>query len=144
MDKIQASVKEMMVALSLPLPHEDAPGVERLNIGLLRRLVKEEAHEFDDAMRRLQVALQSSPPRGPQVMQAWADVIDGICDIMVVVNNTSNAMGIDMEPFFDEVHKTNMAKVGGPKNEYGKALKPEGWKPPRIREMLEELVSSSS
>jgi hypothetical protein len=108
----------MMVALSLPLPHEDAPGVERLNIGLLRRLVKEEAHEFDDAMRRLQVALQSSPPRGPQVMQAWADVIDGMCDIMVVVNNTSNAMGIDLEPF-------------------------EGWKPPRIREMLEGLVRES-
>jgi predicted HAD superfamily Cof-like phosphohydrolase len=76
-------------------------------------------------------------------MQAWADVIDGMCDIMVVVNNTSNAMGIDLEPFFDEVHKTNMAKVGGPKNEFGKALKPEGWKPPRIREMLEGLVRES-
>jgi predicted HAD superfamily Cof-like phosphohydrolase len=132
MEKIQAAVKEMMVALSLPLPHEDAPGVERLNIGLLRRLVKEEAHEFDE-----------SPPRGPQVMQAWADVIDGICDVMVVVNNTSNAMGLDVEPFFDEVHKTNMVKVGGPKNEFGKALKPEGWKPPRIREMLEGLVRES-
>lgn len=143
MDKVQTMVREMMVALDIPLPHDDAPGVERLNCGLLRRLVSEEAHEYDDAMRRLQLAMKSSPPRGAQVMRAWADVIDGMCDLLVVVHNTSNAMGIDLEPFIDEVHRSNMAKVGGGKNEYGKAMKPEGWKPPRIQEMLEELVRGS-
>ena len=142
MDKVQAQVKEMMQALEIPLRHEDKPGISKLNFGLLRRLVKEEAYEFDDAMRLLQVALYNKPEIGPQVMRAWADVIDAMCDLVVVVHNTSNAMGLDLEPFQDEVHRTNMAKVGGPRNEYGKVLKPPGWQPPRILEMLQDLMVS--
>lgn len=143
MDKVQAQVKEMMQALDLPLPHEDSPGLHKLNFGLLRRLVKEEALEYDEAMRQLQTAMAEDAEYS-HVLRCWAEVIDAMCDIVVVVHNTSNAMGIDLEPFQDEVHQTNMAKVGGPKNEYGKALKPKGWKPPRIREMLEELLSQRS
>jgi len=48
-------------------------------------------------------------------------------------------LGIDLMPFYEEVHRTNMAKLGGPKREDGKQLKPPGWEPPRIGEILKEM-----
>ena len=44
-------------------------------------------------------------------------------------------LGLDLAPFFEEVHRTNMLKLTGPVREDGKRLKPEGWKPPRIADM---------
>jgi predicted HAD superfamily Cof-like phosphohydrolase len=47
----------------------------------------------------------------------------------------SQCIGMDLRPFFEEVHRTNMLKTTGPVREDGKRLKPEGWKPPRIETM---------
>jgi predicted HAD superfamily Cof-like phosphohydrolase len=69
------------------------------------------------------------------------EAIDGMCDVIYVVMGTAVAFGIDLEPFFAEVHRTNMLKVGGATRADGKILKPEGWQPPRIAEMLASLRS---
>jgi predicted HAD superfamily Cof-like phosphohydrolase len=47
----------------------------------------------------------------------------------------AEAVGVDLRPFFREVHRTNMHKLTGPKRADGKQLKPEGWLPPRIEAM---------
>lgn len=65
------------------------------------------------------------------------EAIDGLCDLLYVTFGTAVAMGIDLDPFFAEVHATNMAKLAGPKREDGKQLKPEGWQPPDIKGLLE-------
>jgi predicted HAD superfamily Cof-like phosphohydrolase len=67
------------------------------------------------------------------------EVIDGLCDTIVVCYGTAESIGIDLEPFMDEVMRTNMAKVGGPVNEHGKRLKPPGWQPPNIAGILARL-----
>ncbi len=146
--KTQKLVHDMMVALELPLPNEDGPSIEglsRLNFGLLIDLVYEEAHEFNDEMDRLFYLIGVERAGGRllphEVTQQWVKVIDAICDTIVVLHNTSNAMGIDLEPFFEEVHRTNMAKAGGPKRADGKAMKPEGWTGPRIEAMLEGVLA---
>jgi len=72
----------------------------------------------------------------------WAEVIDGICDTIVVLHNTSNAMGVDIEPFFDEVHRANMTKADGPLRADGKRLKPPDFQPPRIEQMLRNLLET--
>jgi predicted HAD superfamily Cof-like phosphohydrolase len=64
------------------------------------------------------------------------EAIDGLCDLLYVVNGAAVAFGIDLEPFFDEVHRANMAKEGGMTRADGKVLKPEGWKPPDIESIL--------
>lgn len=142
--KTQAKVKEMMEALELPLPNEEAPGIDNINYKLLRELVKEEAEEFNVAMIRLQSHITTGGGCGVVGIHLWAEVIDAMCDLIVVIHNTSNAMGLDLEPFFDEVHRSNMAKAGGPKRRDGKALKPKGWEPPQLKRMLENLVFGSS
>lgn len=145
--RTQQLVHDMMEALELPLPNEGRPsieGLDRLSFDLLRDIVKEEAKEFDQWMDNLAYLYGVKRTGGAlhedEVLGVWAQVIDAMCDIIVVVHNTSNAMGIDLEPFFDEVHRTNMAKVGGGKRADGKAMKPTGWRPPQIKRMLAELL----
>lgn len=62
--------------------------------------------------------------------------IDGMCDLLAVVYGTAAEFGIDLAPFWDEVHRTNMAKAGGPVRADGKRLKPSGWTPPDIAGVL--------
>lgn len=53
----------------------------------------------------------------------------------------ASGLGIDLAPFFLEVHRTNMNKLNGPKRESdGKQLKPEGWLPPRISSMYNRVM----
>lgn len=51
----------------------------------------------------------------------------------------AEGVGVDLRPFFKEVHRTNMHKLTGPKREDGKQLKPKDWKPPRIEAMYLRL-----
>lgn len=67
------------------------------------------------------------------------ETIDGLCDLLYVAYGTAEAIGVDLEPFYDEVHHTNMQKEHGPVDANGKKLKPPGWKPPRIAELLKLL-----
>lgn len=66
----------------------------------------------------------------------FAEAIDGLCDLLYVVYGAAVAWGIDLSPFFEQVHKANMAKLGGGKRADGKVLKPEGWQPPDIEAEL--------
>ena len=69
------------------------------------------------------------------------DILDGICDLLYVTLGLANALGVDIEPFFNEVHKTNLAKIGpkGPKfRSDGKLLKPVNWIPPDLQRILKE------
>ena len=66
------------------------------------------------------------------------EAIDGLCDLLYVALGTAVSFGVDLEPFWEEVHANNMTKLAGPIVD-GKLRKPEGWKPPRIRELLREL-----
>ena len=90
--------------------------------GLRLKLIREELEEVVDAIFN----------------DDLVEIADGIADSIVVLLGTAVSYGIDMRPVWDEVHKTNMAKVGGPKRADGKVLKPEGWKPPDVKSILIE------
>ena len=64
------------------------------------------------------------------------EVADALADIDYVVQGAALTFGIPHDAVFDEVHRSNMAKVGGPVRADGKKLKPEGWTPPDIAGVL--------
>jgi len=140
----------MMRDLDLPLPHDEEVGPAVRNFTerdfrRLRKLVSEECDEFDEAMDYLEQSLlllhRSKGVSGEtNVLHAWSMVIDAMADIIVVVHNTACAMNLDLEPYFNEVMRTNFEKKNGPLREDGKRLKPEGWEPPKIREILEDQL----
>jgi predicted HAD superfamily Cof-like phosphohydrolase len=63
--------------------------------------------------------------------------LDALIDILVVTIGAVRAGGFDGEGAWEEVMKTNFAKIDPEtgkvrKREDGKVLKPEGWRPPEL------------
>ncbi len=59
-----------------------------------------------------------------------------MADLLYVVYGTAVSYGIDMEPVFREVHRSNLSKVGGYKREDGKWVKPPTYSPANIEPVL--------
>ena len=67
--------------------------------------------------------------------------LDALVDILVVTIGAIHSMGADGEGAWNEVMRTNFAKIDPEtgkvrKREDGKVLKPEGWKPPNLKPFL--------
>ena len=91
-------------------------------------LVKEEALETLTAFDEF---------RHNHSAMALEEVADGAIDIIVVAIGLLHSIGIDPQKAWDEVLKTNMAKVNPAtgfvtKNSAGKVQKPDGWTKPNL------------
>jgi predicted HAD superfamily Cof-like phosphohydrolase len=86
------------------------------------RLIEEEFDELKEAMAGGDLAA----------------VAKEMADLLYVVYGTAVSYGIDMDPVFREVHRSNMSKVGGYKREDGKWVKPATYSPARIEPILAE------
>lgn len=67
------------------------------------------------------------------------EIADALADIIYIACGTADAYGIDLNKVFEEVHRSNMAKLVDGKvirREDGKVLKPEGWTAPDIAGVL--------
>lgn len=100
-----------------PIPLEDYDGELRCS------LIEEEAAEF---------------------REAWSErdrlaMIDALCDLLYVTIGAAVQMGVELAPFFREVHEANMKKTGGRLRADGKQLKPPDWKPPNIAALYHRL-----
>jgi len=101
--------------------NRSTPGIpDTESATLWRKLIKEEYLELVEGLTAGEMTM----------------IADGMTDLIVVILGGALAYGIDLRPVWDEVHRTNMLKVGGKRREDGKLLKPEGWRPPKINEAL--------
>lgn len=123
MNRHQQLVKNFMEVMEQDAPIAFSP--KDYPAGLRASLILEEANEF-------LVASQSSD---------FVGMIDAICDLLYVTYGAAVAMGIDIEPFFDEVHRSNMSKLDPEtklpvRREDGKILKPSTYSPANIKRIL--------
>ena len=84
-------------------------------------LIKEEVQELNDAINDGDLTEQ----------------LDALIDILVVTTGAIHSAGFDAEGAWDEVMKTNFAKIDQTtgkvnKRADGKVLKPEGWVSPNL------------
>lgn len=91
------------------------------------RLIQEEFVELQEAM-----AAQDLPA-----------VAKELADLLYVVYGTAVSYGVDMDPVFREVHRSNLSKVGGYKREDGKWVKPPTYSPADVKPLLAIQLSGS-
>ena len=99
---------------ALPLVPDEATRSLRV------RLIQEEFDELQEALSR----------------RDTVSVAKELADLLYVVYGTAVSCGIDMEPVFREVHRSNMSKVGGHKRADGKWVKPATYSPARLEPIL--------
>ena len=110
---------EIQVA-SQPTPPDAS--IQQLRV----RLIQEEFDELQEAMQT----------------QNLPNIAKELADLLYVVYGTAVSCGIDMEPVFNEVHRSNMSKVGGHKREDGKWVKPPTYSPADISPILSEQATN--
>ena len=88
---------------------------------LRTRLIQEEFDELKESMASGNLAL----------------VAKELADLLYVVYGTAVSYGIDMEPVFREVHRSNLSKVGGYKRDDGKWVKPATYSPACLEPILD-------
>ena len=69
-------------------------------------------------------------------------VADALADLLYVVYGAGVTYGIDLEPIFEEIHRSNMSK-GNPevvRRPDGKILKGDRYSPPRVGEVLQRQL----
>lgn len=107
------------------------------------RLMNEEYGELVEAMWKC-VAYQthSINPTTEFMQDKYAPLADGIADLLYVIYYTANCYGIDVEPIFNEVQRSNMTKVGGVIDKNGKLQKASAssYVPPNLVPILMEQI----
>lgn len=97
----------------MPSPHVP----DHLALLIRGRLIAEESAEF--------LAAASSDD--------LVKLVDALVDILYTAYGTADTIGIDLEPVFAEVHRSNMSKRPPPSNSGGKAVKGPDYSPPDIQ-----------
>jgi len=117
----QKLVGEFMRKANHPVP--PVPKVPKNEVYQLRQqLITEEYNEFLEAHFEKDII----------------KIIDSLCDMLYVIYGYANSLGIDLEPHFNEVHRSNMEKIQNTGVQYdstGKVMKPPGWNPPSLQEI---------
>lgn len=131
-------VREFHAAMGQPIGDTSAPEFQRVRLRL--ELIAEELVELclatgvptievmADAMRKM----GRRPVERPSLVAA----ADALADLRYVTEGAAIEWGIPLDAVTDEVHASNMRKVGAPVRSDGKILKPTGWTPPDVAGVL--------
>jgi len=124
MNPLVASLLEFNQAFDIPKLDSPDIGPEEL-IELRIKLLREEVEEYAEAARA-----------GDLV-----EVIDALADIGYILGGTilNHGMQNIYDDAFDEVHRSNMAKLVDGKvlrREDGKVMKPQGWTAPQLAQFV--------
>jgi predicted HAD superfamily Cof-like phosphohydrolase len=92
---------------------------------------------FNEAQYQLYVDLIREEFQELQDAETHVDALDALVDILVVTIGAIHSMGADGKGAWNEVMRTNFAKIDPitgkvRKREDGKVLKPQGWTPPSL------------
>lgn len=118
-------VAEFHRAYELPLRDSPSLEVDAGQVRLRQALIEEEVRELQEAATAVDLV----------------GVADALADIVYVAYGTAHVYGIDLDAVLDEVHASNMTKLGADgrpvRRADGKILKGPGYRPPDIAAVLQ-------
>lgn len=122
MSRVTDMVREFHLAFGIPIRTDPTPDIGEADLRV--RLLREEVCEYETAVSAGDVV----------------ELADGLADIVYVVYGTALAHGIDLDAVLEEVHRSNMSKLGEDGKPLfrpdGKVLKGSGFFRPDIASVL--------
>jgi predicted HAD superfamily Cof-like phosphohydrolase len=123
--RARGQVGDFHRAYGLPIRSVPTAAIGPDQVLLRQALIEEEVRELADAARA-----------GDLI-----GVADALADIVYVAYGTAHVYGIDLDAVLDEVHASNMTKLGADgrpiRRADGKVLKGPGYRPPDVRAVLD-------
>lgn len=123
--RARGQVGDFHRAYGLPIRHEPTAAIGPDQVMLRQALIDEEVRELAEAASAGDVV----------------GVADALADIVYVAYGTAHVYGIDLDAVLDEVHASNMTKLGADgrpvRRADGKVLKGPGYRPPDVRAVLD-------
>ena len=125
MNPMQVQVTDWYIKFGVPIAA--APTIIPMTRRALRmRLIQEETNELDAAFVRGDIVA----------------IADALADLLYVTFGTAVEFGIDMEPIFNEIQRSNLSKLGADgKPIYDlnqKVMKGSNYSPPKLGPILKE------
>ncbi len=117
------------------------------------RLIAEELLELCEALNvsirldniRSETCAVEARETPPDSVQRLCDSYDAILDLLVVVIGTGVALGLELEPGWEEVHRSNMSKfIDGYRREDGKWVKGPSYSPADLRPFILDQMRSTA
>ncbi len=135
---ITEQVTEFHKAFDFPIRDEVQLSIDEGELRFRAMLITEEYLEYMaasgfDIDESVVHALHLSPIKHSYSVVEMADALG---DMDYINEGTRLTFGIPRQKVADEIQRSNMAKVGGRLNEYGKLMKPDGWTPPDLTRVL--------
>jgi len=125
----QEKVRQFMEKIG-DVVYDDPTTIPQNEAARRKRFIVEEAEEYETANAAGDIV----------------EVADAIADLAYVVIGAAVSHGIDLQPIFDEVHRSNMTKsagvsltpktIGGVSTEEKRCTKGPNYEKPRIAELL--------
>lgn len=103
-------------------PIRMVPGMPTKDVEIFRQdLLRQEYRELNQAIERNDLE----------------QIYDGILDMLYVLIGTAHVYGLPLNQGMQSVHNANMQKLHATgDSQCNKPIKPPGWKPPNLREVL--------
>lgn len=145
----QFHVSDFMKAASQAIP--DEPGIPDERTRILRvKLIAQELRELAQAYG-LRVILDSNQPENAIAIIPDAaytpnlrDAYDATLDIQYVTVGNGIAMGLDLQPGWEEVQRSNMSKfIDGYKGPDGKWIKGPSYHPARLQPIIDAQIEAA-
>lgn len=96
----------------------------------------ESTGKFKDSLNLIASHSDRRPDLREKAEHALAHMLKEACDVVYTAIAPFVAMGIDFDEAFRRVHESNMAKDPALRGPNGKILKPPGWEPPALVDLV--------
>jgi len=128
----------------IPLDKDKVKFLVGMCLSELTELCQTVCSSHDEAIKMMVECMGKDPSKQPEYkndIEIVADQADAMVDTWYYMLNAAAKNGIDLSKVFDAVHQANMDKKDKKtgkfiKRDDGKILKPEGWKPANIVDVL--------
>lgn len=140
MTKEQEDVKKFMEGVGQPAP-SSVTALDESRAKLRIDLILEECEEFAQGLGFSRLHGRCPVNYDPS-KYSHVEIADALTDLLYVVYGAAVECGIDLEPIWDEVQKSNMTKlVDGYKREDGKWMKGPSYVPPDIEPLIDRQIN---